>query len=63
MDSSTLCTAIGGSYTKDTVIPSKGRIWLVGGIQAGLWVGSFIALNELWYSDYPRTSFHFFNDN
>jgi hypothetical protein len=23
---------------------------------------SFIALNEMWYKDYPRSSFHFFND-
>ena len=23
---------------------------------------AFISLNELWYEDYPRTSFHFFND-
>jgi hypothetical protein len=23
----------------------------------------FIALNTIWYKDYPRTSFHFFNDN
>lgn len=25
--------------------------------------GSLIALNALWYKDYPRTKFHFFNDN
>lgn len=24
---------------------------------------SYIGLNELWYKDYPRSSFHFFNDN
>ena len=23
---------------------------------------SFLALNEMWYKDYPRSSFHFFND-
>jgi hypothetical protein len=51
-----------GSCTNDS-LPRTGRIWLVAGVQAGLWVGSFIALNKLWYSDYPRTSFHFFNDN
>jgi hypothetical protein len=26
-------------------------------------VGSLIMLNELWYKDYPRSSFHLFNDN
>ncbi len=25
--------------------------------------GTLIALNELWYADYPRRSFHFKNDN
>lgn len=25
--------------------------------------GLLIALNEIWYKDYPRSSFHFFNDN
>lgn len=46
----------------DSVIPNKKRLWLVGGTQAALWVGSFVALNQLWYADYPRGSFHFFND-
>ncbi|HEX8270739.1 MAG TPA: DUF2279 domain-containing protein [Flavobacterium sp.] len=26
-------------------------------------VGTFVALNELWYADYPKTDFHFVNDN
>lgn len=62
--------SIEGSFAKtfappipDSSFPNKKRIWLVTGAQAGLWVGSFIALNQLWYADYPRTSFHFFNDN
>src|ERR1700757_2226381 len=25
--------------------------------------GSLVALSQVWYKDYPRTSFHFFNDN
>ena len=25
--------------------------------------GSLLLLNQLWYKDYPRSSFHFFNDN
>lgn len=47
----------------DTSLPVKQRLLLVGGVQAGLWAGSFIALNKFWYAGYPRSSFHFFNDN
>lgn len=28
-----------------------------------VYAGSLIALNEIWYKENPRTSFHFFNDN
>ena len=28
-----------------------------------IYTGSLIALNELWYADFERQSFHFFNDN
>lgn len=28
-----------------------------------LYAGSLVGLNELWYKDHPRSSFHFFNDN
>lgn len=30
---------------------------------AAFYTGSFIALNQAWYADYPKTKFHFFNDN
>ncbi|MBL7766419.1 MAG: DUF2279 domain-containing protein [Chitinophagaceae bacterium] len=30
--------------------------------QAGIWVGSMIALNQAWYANYPRSKFHLFND-
>ena len=52
-----------GFINTDTISPNKTRLWLVGGTQAALWVGSFIALDKLWYSDYARSSFHTFNDN
>ena len=35
---------------------------MVGSVQAGLWVGSFIALNQAWYKGYEKQDFHFFND-
>lgn len=42
---------------------NRNRCLLVAGTQTALSVGSLIALSELWYADYPRTSFHTFNDN
>ena len=31
--------------------------------EGALWVTSMAGLYSLWYSDYPQSSFHFFNDN
>ena len=31
--------------------------------EAALSVGTLVALNQLWYADYPRSNFHFTNDN
>jgi len=31
--------------------------------EAAIYAGSLYLLNDLWYKDYPRSSFHFFNDN
>jgi hypothetical protein len=36
--------------------------WVLGGVQASLWAGSFIALNKAWYANYPKAPFHFYND-
>ncbi|MCX6296147.1 MAG: DUF2279 domain-containing protein [Bacteroidetes bacterium] len=36
---------------------------MVLGTEAILYGGSIVGLNALWYKDYPRSSFHFFNDN
>ena len=49
----------------DTAAPAirKPRIWLSAAGHTALWTGSFIALDNAWYADYPKTSFHFFNDN
>jgi hypothetical protein len=46
-------------------IPSyrKDRLVLVVSSEAILYAGSLIGLNELWYKDYPRSSFHFFDDS
>ena len=39
------------------------RFWgLTGGV-AGIYSGTLLLLNEYWYSNYNRSSFHFFNDS
>jgi len=40
----------------------KTRFWTAAGTGAVAYTGTLITLNELWYKQYPRTSFHFFND-
>jgi hypothetical protein len=35
---------------------------LTGGIAAG-YAGAILLLDQAWYADYPKSSFHFFNDN
>jgi hypothetical protein len=39
------------------------RVWLVAGAHTAAWAASYIALNKAWYADYPKSDFHFFNDN
>ena len=41
----------------------KQRFATVIGTEAVLYGSSLVGLNQLWYKDYPRSSFHFFNDN
>jgi len=43
--------------------PDKKKIILISAANVSLWTASFIVLNKTWYADYPRSSFHFFNDN
>ncbi len=38
------------------------RLWLAGTGHGAAWSGTLLLLNQLWYKDYPRTSFHFHND-
>lgn len=42
---------------------SNSRLFAIAGLHAALWTGSYIALDKTWYAQYPRSSFHFFNDN
>lgn len=41
----------------------KVRRWTVGGATVAGYGGSFVFLSQAWYNDYPRTTFHTFNDN
>jgi hypothetical protein len=38
------------------------RLWLVGGGHVLFYTGTLTVLNQMWYKDYPRSSFHFHND-
>lgn len=64
-----LCIFINGGIfaQKDSITNSrslsKKRLALVVSSEAVLYSGSLIGLNELWYKDYPHSSFHFFDDN
>ena len=42
---------------------NKKHLGIVLGTEAILYGSSLVGLNELWYKDYPRSSFHFFNDD
>ncbi|WP_160717744.1 DUF2279 domain-containing protein [Chitinophaga solisilvae] len=38
------------------------RVWELGAVTAAVYAGGLLVLNHTWYRDYPRSSFHFFND-
>jgi hypothetical protein len=53
------------SLNIDSINPEKLRkrsLW-VAGAHVGIYAGSLLVLNQAWYADYPRSSFHFFDDN
>jgi len=41
----------------------KKRCWLITGINVAGYGSSLIVFNNAWYKDYPKTSFHTFNDS
>lgn len=63
--------AMGNAKTDTTVpklqmaptTPIKTRVWAVAAGHVALWTASYLALDKAWYSEYPRSNFHFFNDN
>ncbi len=42
---------------------NKKRLALVGGGTAVVYTGMLVGLNQAWYVNYPRSSFHWINDN
>lgn len=43
--------------------PVKSRVWAVAAGHAALWTASYLALDKAWYDGFPKSDFHFFNDN
>ena len=43
--------------------PIKSRVWTVAAGHVALWTASYLALDKAWYEGFPKSSFHFFNDN
>jgi uncharacterized protein YfiM (DUF2279 family) len=55
----------GASLCKQLLLPyniKHKRTWTVGGLHTGLYVGSMLLLNQVWYADYPKDKFHTFDD-
>jgi len=52
-----------GKLNADTIPANSNRQWLVGGLTVAGYGGSFAFLSTAWYKDFPRRSFHTFNDN
>jgi len=48
---------------EDTLKYNPKRLRAILITEAALYGGSVYLLNDLWYKNYPRSSFHFFNDN
>lgn len=47
----------------DSTVLNQNRLTKVICIEAGLYGATMLGLNQLWYKDFPREKFHFFNDN
>lgn len=53
--------AFGKTFSSDSL--NKSRLTQVLIAQGAVYGGSLVGLEALWYSNYSRSSFHFFNDN
>lgn len=48
-------------FVEETSINSN-RLWWVGSAHVAGYTGTLLVLNQMWYSDHPRSSFGFYND-
>ena len=61
--SSFLNTVAQDSSSEKKSSVNKPKLIVVSTAHAAFWVGTYVALDKAWYRDYPKTDFHFFNDN
>ncbi|MFH1005182.1 MAG: DUF2279 domain-containing protein [Bacteroidota bacterium] len=62
-DTISLSTEIHTTNEMEKTHFNKKRFIAVTSLQTGMYAGSVAALSHIWYKDYPRTSFHFFDDS
>ncbi len=53
---------LNSSTAQDSLQHNSAKKWVLGGVQVGLWGGSFYALNNAWYANYPKAKFKLYND-
>ncbi|MEJ7769042.1 MAG: DUF2279 domain-containing protein [Chitinophagaceae bacterium] len=50
-------------HLKDSISSlNNKRVVIIGATNISIWAASFVILNKTWYSKYPRSAFHFYND-
>jgi len=52
-----------GQAQDSTAQNRNNRIWIMAGAQTAFYGGTLLVLNSAWYKDYPKTSFHTFDDS
>lgn len=58
-----LVTWIPSTFAQKDSLSVKQKLWIAGGGTVVGYTGTLVVLNEAWYKNYPKTRFHFFNDN
>jgi hypothetical protein len=53
----------GTRWVSDEIDVHYSRLCMALGFEATVATGSYIALGQVWYKDYPKEKFHFFNDD
>lgn len=50
-------------FFQPSPVYNKKRTLVIAGTEAALSAGTLTVLSQVWYKDYPKSNFHFFNDN